>query len=726
MSEPEGFKRGEQSARHYMLEVSPDITEQFASTKYREINILLKANLISNLNMDFKVSLHVLCDLLSEMIHYDKVLLYLWDNDLEIMNPFVVRGFSERFPEQLQQGNLFAEWCIRHGKTFLIPFSNHTEVTGVLKDVNAKSMISAPIYESNNIIGTIQLFSQQPSFFSEEDAKLLWLLMIQSEALFRNYENAERTQADFSLGNTAGQTNLSLFYGQLEREIGRADRRKTPMSLLLMEIDRLNDYIHKFGHLKGEQALNEIGSILMNQVRQIDSFCRYGENRFALILTETDRKGGMTFADRLRESISRHLFLDEKEERAIQITISAGLVTFPFDAKEKISLIQAVEQALHKAKEMGGNHVRLYSGEAPTIREADSTSHLVNLERVTQTIHSVFNLDRLLKLVVQITMEAIGAEKGSLLLWEKENNHFIIRVACGFGKYAELIQNTRVPAEKTITGWVASLKKPVAAANIEEITNIPKNLYKDYKNNSFLSIPLVIDGQTIGVVHFSNKTTEKGVFTDRDIERILPLSEHLTHFLSKGISFEKAQRSFSKTALSSLAAMLEAKDPYDRDHSKRVARYVEDLAKQMKMKPLEIEKLVLSARLHDIGKIAIREEIFHKPAKLNEDEMSIVQRHPFFSWKILDALSAEDEEVKNTILQHHEKLDGSGFPYGLSGEQILLPSRILCVADTFVAMTTNRAYRPPYSKEEALKEMKGNSNVLFDPQVLQKLSEIVQ
>ena len=726
MSESRKYKVNDQIAKNYILEVSPDITEEFALKKFREINILLKSNLISNLNMEFKVSLHVLCDLVREMIQYDKALLYLWDNDLERLTPYIVRGFSEKQAEQPSDGNLFSEWCLRYGKTLFVPFSSHPDVTSSLEEVNSKSMISVPIYESNNIIGTLQLYSHQLNFFSEDDAKLLWLLMIQSETLFRNYENLERISILSSQGRTTGQTNISQFHEQLEREIGRADRRKTPMSLLLIEADRMGEYTRKYGHLKGEGALNEIGSMIMNQIRQIDTFSRYGENRFALLLTETDRKGAAIFANRLTENIGRSLIQDENGEKTIRMTISAGLVTFPFDAKDKLPLIQAAEQTLHKAKESGGNQVCLYTELDSAPQTSELSAKHMDLDRITQTIDSIFNLDRLLELVVQICMGSLQSEKGSFLLYDKEHDCFILRVACGFGKYADLIKNTRVPAERTITGWVAALKEPVVSTNIEEITAVPKSLYKDYKNNSFLSVPLISEDKTIGVVHLSNKISNDGIFTHDDLERILPLSEHLTHFLKQGISFEEAQYNFSKTALSFLAFMLEAKDPYNRNHSERVAGYAEKLARRMNLSQKEIEKLTLSARLHDIGKIAISDELFHKPGKLNEEETAAVRRLPFFSWKILDALSTNDEVVKNTVLKLHEKLDGSGYPYGLVGEQISLPSRILSVADTFVSMTSNRPYRPPFSQKDALQNMAALANIHYDPEVLQNLTEIIQ
>ncbi len=713
------------TARKYMLDIYPDISQDFASRKFQEINILLKAGMISNLNMEFKVSLHVLCDLISEMISYDRALLYLRNNDLDMVTPFIVRGFPKKIAEPLQQGNLFAEWCMQSGKTFFIPFSNDKKVSRDLAYADAASLISVPIYESNNIIGTLQIFSNKANFFSEDDAKLLWLLMIQSEALFRNYEANGQEDAASLLHSLPGQANLSQFHEQLEREIGRAKRRKNPMSLLLIEMDRWNEYNQQYGHLKGEQTLNEISSILMNQIRQIDTVCRYGEDRFALILTETDRKGGLVFADRLRETISRHLFQNERGERSIRITISAGLVTFPFDAQEKLALIHSMEQALRSAKEQGGNQVTQYPQQDPLATESETLTQQLDLNRVTRTIHSVFNMERLIELIVEIAMEALHAEKGSLLLADPEADQFVIKAACGFGKYTDLIKNTRVPADKTVTGWVAAGKKPVVSENIETIPEVHKNLYKDYKNDSFLSIPLLAGEKTLGVIHISNKA-DGGAFTEKDLQQILPLSGHLANFLQEGLRFEEIQYSFSKTALASLAMVLEAKDSFHNGHSERVARYTEELAKRMKLTKAEIEKLTLSARLHDIVKIAIRSELYNKKGKLSEEETAIIRRHPFFSWKILDALATEEEEVKNTILQHHEKLNGSGYPYGLVGDQIPLPSRILCVADTFVSMTSNRAWRKPFTRDAALKEMQSLANIHFDPQVLQKLSEIVQ
>jgi diguanylate cyclase (GGDEF)-like protein len=715
----------EKTARKYILDITPDITREFAELKFKEINILLKANMIANLNMRFKVSLHVLCDLISEMIQFDSAVLYLRDNDLNLLSPIVVRGFPRGLPKPYAQGNLFAEWCQRFGKTFFIPFSTDPEVSCILGHADSKSLIAVPIDESNQIIGTIQLFSKEAGFFTQEDAKLLWLLMIQSEVLFRHFDDPDALEQTARPSASLSPSRLVQLHEQMAREIGRAQRRKTPVSLLLIEIDQWDDYRERYGHLRGEETFNELSAILTDEIRQIDTICRYTENRFALILAETDRKGGTVFAERLRETLNRRLFPDNTGERTVGLTLSAGLVTFPFDGKDKFALLQAGEEALHRARDAGGDRISKFPERVAEAVETDGNSRHLDLSRVTQAIHSVFNVERLLELVVEISMEALGAEKGSLLLAEEDTDEFTIKVACGFGKYAELIRNTRVSGDKTVTGWVASLQKPVVSGDIDDIQAVRKNLYKDYRNNSFLSIPIMDTTRTRGVLHLSNKAGGS-IFTEEDLGRMLPLTEHLSAFLQDGFQFEKTQHSFSKKALSALAKMMESKDPYCANHSTQVAYYAKHLGQRMQMAEQDVEKLALSARLHDIGKIAIRCELFHKPARLNDEEIAIVRRHPFFSWKILDALSAEEDDVKNTILQHHERLNGSGYPYGLIGEQIPLPSRILSVADAYVSLTSERPHRPAFTKNDALKEMHREGGEHYDAQVLQRLSELVQ
>lgn len=709
--------------QQYVVDVGSDISQGFACRKFREINVLLKAAMISNLGMEFKVSLHVLCDLISEMIDYDLALIYLWNNDQQSLTPFVVRGFRGKLPDSCSQGNLFTEWSMASGQTLLVADGGQPEAAETLASLGASSMISAPIYASNSVIGTVQIFSKKNHFLTHDDAKLLSLLMTQSEALFTNIEGLEQVNTFPANSTVAAEGRLSQLHEQLHREIGRAYRRKTPLSLLMIEIDRWRDYGEKYGRLTEEQTFKEFASLLMNQVRQIDTVCQYDKDRFVLILTETDRRGGLFFAERLREMIGRQLFAGAQGVRSVNLTISAGLVTYPFDGKGKGALIEAAERALRRCSASGGDQVSQDTAgtqHSPAVRVE---SEPVDFNQVTRTIQSISSMDRLLEIMVELAMETVTAEKGSLLLAENGANQFTIRVACGFGKHTELIRNTVISGAGSVTGWVAGLKKPVASEDIEKIGEVHHNLYRDYKNNSFLSIPILAGGNLLGVLHISNKL-DGGVFTEEHLKQLRPIADNLTFFLKEGLRFEERQRDFAQEALASLAVILDAKDPYCARHSEMVTHYATELARKFGMSEKKVEKLALAAKLHDIGKIAIRGDLTHKPGELTHEEAAIMQRHPFLSWKILDGLTLSDDEVKNTVLQHHEKLDGSGYPYGLIGEQIPLPARILSVADTFVAMTSKRPHRPAFRKDDALEEMRTLADRHYDPHVLEKLKEI--
>lgn len=173
------------------------------------------------------------------------------------------------------------------------------------------------------------------------------------------------------------------------------------------------------------------------------------------------------------------------------------------------------------------------------------------------------------------------------------------------------------------------------------------------------------------------------------------------------------------SVVQALATALEAKDPYTKGHSDRVAKYVEMICRQLKLPEKNIEELVQAAAMHDIGKIGVPEEILNKPNKLSSQEHELITAHPTIGYRILtevDFLAS----IADVIKYHHEWFDGSqGYPKELTGDEIPLGARILMVADCFDAMTTDRPYRKALSKEQAIAELIKGSGVQFDPRVVE-------
>jgi HD-GYP domain-containing protein (c-di-GMP phosphodiesterase class II) len=167
-----------------------------------------------------------------------------------------------------------------------------------------------------------------------------------------------------------------------------------------------------------------------------------------------------------------------------------------------------------------------------------------------------------------------------------------------------------------------------------------------------------------------------------------------------------------------LGTAIDAKDPYTRGHSDRVARFSVAIARRMGLDKEEICALNLASHLHDIGKIAIDNSILCKPDKLDSSEFDLICRHPQVSFDILSNIKFPYREVALLTKHHHERVNGSGYPDGKSGSELSRGMKILALADAFDAMTSDRPYRPALSVEKALEEIGQCVSDQFDPEVV--------
>jgi putative nucleotidyltransferase with HDIG domain len=174
-----------------------------------------------------------------------------------------------------------------------------------------------------------------------------------------------------------------------------------------------------------------------------------------------------------------------------------------------------------------------------------------------------------------------------------------------------------------------------------------------------------------------------------------------------------------------LAQAIEARDHYTHSHSENVATYAVAIAREMKLSAKEIETIRQACELHDLGKIGVEDSILMKPSSLTQEEWKQIKKHPITGAQILEPL-AFLSEVTALIKQHHEHYDGSGYPEGRRGEDILIGARIIHLADAYEAMRSARAYRKiPISKEDAIEEIKKNSGKQFDPRVVEAFLKVV-
>jgi HD-GYP domain-containing protein (c-di-GMP phosphodiesterase class II) len=169
--------------------------------------------------------------------------------------------------------------------------------------------------------------------------------------------------------------------------------------------------------------------------------------------------------------------------------------------------------------------------------------------------------------------------------------------------------------------------------------------------------------------------------------------------------------------VNAMSLTIEERDPYTAGHQRRTTDLSVAIAREMGLSEHEIKGLQMAGLIHDMGKISVPGEILSKPGRLNDAELQLIKRHPQVAYEILNQIDFP-WPVDQIVLQHHEKLDGSGYPKGLSGENILLEARILCVADVVETMETHRPYRPSLGRDAALEEISINKGILYDPAVV--------
>jgi len=347
------------------------------------------------------------------------------------------------------------------------------------------------------------------------------------------------------------------------------------------------------------------------------------------------------------------------------------------------------------------------------IEDRKKIKRLEYLMEVTKFVNSTLNLETLLDRMLEIFTDVLNAEAGSILLLDEEKDELFFAAATGEKK--DSIKNIRVPIGEGVVGWVAREDKPVLIADAQNDPRFFKQADQKtkFKTKTIVAVPLKTKEKLIGVVEILNK--KDGLFNEEDLNLLEALSNQAAVAIENAKLYENLKTLFLNT-VKSLAAAIETKDIYTRGHSERVTQYSLIIARKLGMDSSEIEKLRLAALLHDIGKIGIDESILRKPAKLSPSEFEEIKKHPIYAANILESIP-QLHEIIPVIKHHHERFDGNGYPDGLKGEKIPYLARIIAIADTFDAMSSDRPYRKALPVQVCLQEILNCSGTQFDPNI---------
>jgi len=350
-------------------------------------------------------------------------------------------------------------------------------------------------------------------------------------------------------------------------------------------------------------------------------------------------------------------------------------------------------------------------------------NELDTINEISKVITSVLDVDELLDLCLKEINGKLKVKHSSIMLIDEERDELVVRASQGHRSMQVLGKTQKL--NEGVAGRVVQDKKPILVKDIRYDNRFNERERPDYKTKSFVSAPLSLGQKVLGVINIIDKISGES-FCEADVNLLCTIAGQVSIAVENSRLYEALEENCFNT-VKFLAASLEAKDRYTSGHSQRVSEYASAIANVMGVSAKKKNILLHASLLHDIGKIGISELIFNKPDTLNDTEYNTIKSHPARGEEIIKPLGFLGETIRH-IRGHHESFDGSGYPDGLSGEELPLLTKIMTVADSFDAMTSERTYRLPRKTDKAMLELKRMSGKQFDPDVVDAFasSEIIK
>jgi HD-GYP domain-containing protein (c-di-GMP phosphodiesterase class II) len=245
-----------------------------------------------------------------------------------------------------------------------------------------------------------------------------------------------------------------------------------------------------------------------------------------------------------------------------------------------------------------------------------------------------------------------------------------------------------------------------------------------------LVVPLVVHGELVGAIMLGGKATEEA-FTAEEREVVVTMARHIgvgiyNHRLLREVERRACEnrklyedlRAVYRNTVRAFAIAIDCKDKYTQGHSERVGKYTEIIARELGWGEEEIDDIAIGGYLHDVGKLIVDRDIINSPHRIDAKQSSELNRHPAAGFEILSPLHQIDDVIPTVARYHHERIDGRGYPDGLTGEQIPLCAKIVATADSFDAMTTDRTYKRRKEFPEVVEDFRKNTGKQFAPEVV--------
>ena len=346
--------------------------------------------------------------------------------------------------------------------------------------------------------------------------------------------------------------------------------------------------------------------------------------------------------------------------------------------------------------------------DAQSLRQ--EVNRLNKLLQIGRVLSSDIHLENIMERVTEECALMVGARAAFVFILNRDKGKL----------WTMLIPKNRIfrlAENEGIEGWVATHREYVISDKPHEDSRFSSKLERElgYTIENMAVLPLVnYRGDTIGVFEAIN--AESGIFSSQDYLLLHAAAAQIAMNIENSRLYQDLRRTFNSLT-EVMATTIDAKHPISKGHSRRVAKYAVGIAREMGLIESQVEQIRIASLLHDYGKIGIPDSILMKEGKLSDEEFEAIKEHARITHDIVSRVHFAEElsEVPTIASCHHERWDGEGYPFRMAGEAIPLGSRIIAVADTFDAITTEREYRGPQSYDVAASEIQAETGTHFDP-----------
>jgi HD-GYP domain-containing protein (c-di-GMP phosphodiesterase class II) len=337
---------------------------------------------------------------------------------------------------------------------------------------------------------------------------------------------------------------------------------------------------------------------------------------------------------------------------------------------------------------------------------------------VGKTLASDKEMSDMLEQIMAMTQKVLNASASSVLLMDPETGGLFFEAATG--DIGRTLSWSRIKVKSGIAVWVTTNCQPVIVNDVNRDARFDSAIDASFgfTTKSILCVPLMAGGKSIGAIEVINKISGARFGTD-DLDLLVAMASTAALAIDNARMHQVALNSYLY-AIKMLSETIDARDVYMSGHSKRVSRYVLIAGEYLGLSTAELRIIEYAGLLHDVGKMSIDDAILCKPCQLTSEEWEKMFVHPCAGANIIADIPCL-KEIKDCVLHHHEKYDGTGYPDKLKGEAIPLGARLLAVADVFDTMTTERPFCAALSIDSALKDLRTKKGTQFCPACVEAL-----